>query len=128
MTSRRGLLAVGLIALGFHSYWVDARPDPAEVRAQAQATPPAQQGQRSAGPAQAAPRGRSITLGDVTGFDVKENIHTIAAGQDAARVIFYRDDIFRIWLGPDGSFTEPELMSGVGTGGMPVASVVVHMY
>ena len=58
--------------------------------------------------AAAAPRGRSVTLGDVTDFEVKDNVFTVTAGQDQIRVIFYRDDIFRIWLGPDGAFTEAQ--------------------
>jgi alpha-glucosidase (family GH31 glycosyl hydrolase) len=61
-----------------------------------------------AGAAQPAPRARSITLGDVTAFDVKDNVITVAAGTDQVRVIYYRDDIFRIWLGPDGQFTEAQ--------------------
>ncbi|MGE5362306.1 MAG: TIM-barrel domain-containing protein, partial [Bacteroidales bacterium] len=54
------------------------------------------------------PRGRSITLGDVTAFDAKDNVYTITAGPDQVRVVFYRPDIFRIWLGPDGTFTEAQ--------------------
>ena len=57
---------------------------------------------------QSPPRGRSITLGDLTNFEVTDNVFTITAGQDQVRVIFYRDDIFRIWVGPDGSFTEAQ--------------------
>src|ERR1017187_10438608 len=60
------------------------------------------------GAAQAAPRGRSVTLGDLTAFDVKDNTFNIAAGPDQLRVMFYRDDIFRIWLGPDGQFTDAQ--------------------
>jgi alpha-glucosidase len=59
---------------------------------------------RGAGP----PRGRSVTLGDVTGFDTADNIVTVSAGPDQVRVIFYRDDLFRLWLGPDGNFTEAQ--------------------
>jgi alpha-glucosidase len=55
----------------------------------------------------AQPRGRSITLGDLTSFEVKDNVFSIAAGLDIVRIIFYRDDIFRLWLGPDGQFSEP---------------------
>ena len=55
-----------------------------------------------------APRGRSITLGDVTAFDVKDNVATVSAGADQVRLIFYRNDIVRIWLGPDGQFTEAQ--------------------
>src|SRR5436305_2021558 len=52
-----------------------------------------------------APRPRSITLGDITAFDVKDNVITVSAGSDQIRIIYYRDDIFRLWLGPDGQFT-----------------------
>src|SRR5580658_7318990 len=53
-------------------------------------------------------RGRSITLGDVTAFDVKDNVATVSAGPDRVRVIFYRNDIVRLWLGPDGQFTDAQ--------------------
>jgi hypothetical protein len=56
----------------------------------------------------APPRARSITLGDVTAFDTKDNVTTVSAGPDQIRVIFYRDDLFRLWLGPDGQFTEAQ--------------------
>ena len=59
--------------------------------------------QRQGGPP--APRPRSITLGDVTAFDVKDNVITVSAGPDQMRIIYYADDIFRLWLGPDGNFT-----------------------
>lgn len=55
-----------------------------------------------------APRGRSVTLGDVTAFDVKDNVATVSAGADQVRVIFYRNDIVRLWLGPDGQFTDAQ--------------------
>jgi hypothetical protein len=60
-----------------------------------------------AGGAQA-PRARSVTLGDVTAFDVKDNVITVSAGPDRVRIIYYRDDIFRLWLGPDGQFTDAQ--------------------
>src|SRR5579864_6315530 len=66
----------------------------------------ASQAQRGGGPP--APRPRSITLGDLTAFDVKENVATANAGPDAVRIIFYRDDLFRLWLGPDGQFTDAQ--------------------
>ena len=59
-------------------------------------------------PRQTPPRGRSVTLGDVTGAEMKDNVFTVSAGPDLVRVQFYRDDIFRIWLGPDGTFTEAQ--------------------
>jgi hypothetical protein len=68
-------------------------------------TPPAQAGR---GGGSAPPRARSITLGDLTNFEVAGNVATISAGADQVRVMFYRDDIFRLWLGPDGTFTEAQ--------------------
>jgi hypothetical protein len=56
----------------------------------------------------ATPRARSITLGDVTAFDANNNVITVSAGADQVRIVFYRDDIFRLWLGPDGHFTEAQ--------------------
>jgi hypothetical protein len=77
---------------------------------QAQGGQPAAQGQpQAAAPRPASPRGgRSVTLGDVTNFEAKDNVFTVTAGQDQVRIVFYRDDIFRIWLGPDGTFTEAQ--------------------
>ena len=66
----------------------------------------AQGGGRQGGAA--APRPRSITLGDLTAFDVKDNVITVSAGPDQIRIIYYRDDIFRLWLGPDGTFTDAQ--------------------
>jgi alpha-glucosidase (family GH31 glycosyl hydrolase) len=87
MTRRRTVLAVGIGLLALQLGLLHAAR---------------QGGQR------AAPRGRTVTLGDVSSFDVKDNVFTIAAGADVLRLMFYRDDIFRIWLGPDGQFTEAQ--------------------
>ena len=65
------------------------------------------QGQGRGGGA-APPRARSITLGDVTAFEAKDNVTTVSAGPDQIRILFYRDDLFRLWLGPDGQFTEAQ--------------------
>ncbi|WP_428329411.1 TIM-barrel domain-containing protein [Mucilaginibacter sp.] len=46
-------------------------------------------------------------LGNVTGFTASRNEFEIAAGLSKVKVIFYTDDIFRIWLAPDGEFTNP---------------------
>ena len=92
MTRRPLLLAAGIAGIALQAALV--------------ATLSAQGGR--AGGAPAAPRGRSITLGDVTSFDVKDTAFTIAAGADQVRVIWYRDNLFRIWLGPDGEFTEAQ--------------------
>jgi alpha-glucosidase len=74
------------------------------------AAPAAPQGQSGAKPAP--PRGRSVMLGEVTGVEWKDNVFTVTAGQDQVRVAFYRDDVFRIWLGPDGVFTEAQPAPG----------------
>lgn len=47
------------------------------------------------------------TIGDVTDFSVDGNTYTISAGEAKVRVIFYKGDLFRIWLAPDGQFTDP---------------------
>jgi len=97
----RRYLAVGFILIGLPLSW--ARPLQQSGQGQAAQTQvrPASSGQQSQ------PRGRSIRLGDVTSFEVKDNVFNVVAGQDLIRVIFYRDDIFRIWLGPDGNLSEP---------------------
>ena len=51
---------------------------------------------------------RSVTLGSVTKFDVKDGVFTIEAGKDVVRVMFYRNDLFRIWLGPEGKFSDAQ--------------------
>lgn len=47
------------------------------------------------------------SLGNLTGFKVKDNQAIVSAGISKLSVTFYTDDIFRIWLAPDGSFTDP---------------------
>jgi Glycosyl hydrolases family 31 TIM-barrel domain/Glycosyl hydrolase family 31 C-terminal domain/Domain of unknown function (DUF5110)/Glycosyl hydrolase 31 N-terminal galactose mutarotase-like domain len=69
---------------------------------------PHTQGRGGRGGRPAQPRGRSVTLGDVTAFDMTGDIATVSAGPDQVRVIFYRDDIVRLWLGPDGQFTDAQ--------------------
>ncbi|MFD7781497.1 TIM-barrel domain-containing protein [Streptomyces nojiriensis] len=55
----------------------------------------------------AAPTGAAATAGDVTGFTRSGNTFTItASGGAKARVVVARADIFRLWLSPDGSFTD----------------------
>jgi alpha-glucosidase len=46
-------------------------------------------------------------LGLVTGFDVDGDTYTFASGEAEVRVIFHDEDLFRIWLAPDGEFTDP---------------------
>jgi alpha-glucosidase (family GH31 glycosyl hydrolase) len=44
---------------------------------------------------------------NVTAFELNKNEANIAASQCKFKVIFYQDDIFRIWMAPDGEFTNP---------------------
>jgi alpha-glucosidase len=97
MKNRLPIIILGAAALFCGAAAASRQTPPPQA---AQAKPPASK------PA-APPRGRSITLGDITAFEVKDNIAYIAAGQDQVKVIFYRDDVFRVWLGPDGNFSEP---------------------
>ena len=50
---------------------------------------------------------KATYVGNITGFKADKNEFNIAAGQSKVKVIFYADDIFRIWLAPDGEFTNP---------------------
>jgi len=102
MTHHKRYLVIGLILIGLPLAWAQS----SQQAGQGQQAPP--QGPRGAAPRPTPPRGRSITLGDITGFEVKDNIFQIAAGPDQVKVIFYRDDIFRIWVGPDGEFIDAQ--------------------
>src|SRR5512139_2650025 len=57
----------------------------------------------TAGSAQAA----GTTLGDVTGFSADQATYTLSAGTAKVRVVFLEDDVFRLWMAPDGNFTDP---------------------
>ena len=57
----------------------------------------------TAAPAQAA----ATTLGDVTGFVADKATYTLSAGAAKVRVVFLKDDVFRLWMAPDGNFTDP---------------------
>ncbi|WP_078903783.1 TIM-barrel domain-containing protein [Streptomyces xanthophaeus] len=60
-----------------------------------------------ASPATAAPSGATSTAGDVTGFTRSGNTYTATTSSGAkARLVIARADIFRLWLSPDGSFTD----------------------
>ncbi|MGH2602535.1 MAG: hypothetical protein ACRDJ9_24515, partial [Dehalococcoidia bacterium] len=64
------------------------------------------------------------TLGDVTGFSADGATYTFQAGQAKVRVIFKRDDVFRIWLAPDGVFRDPA-NEDPSDPGAPDADIVV---
>jgi alpha-glucosidase len=46
-------------------------------------------------------------LGDVTGYQRSGDTYTFESGAAALRVVFADDDLFRVWLAPDGEFTDP---------------------
>lgn len=50
---------------------------------------------------------KATYVGNVTAFRAGKNEFNIEAGISKVKVIFYDDDIFRIWLAPDGDFTNP---------------------
>lgn len=47
------------------------------------------------------------SLGEVTDFSAGNATYTVSAGQAKVRVVFLDDDVFRLWLAPDGNFTDP---------------------
>ena len=57
----------------------------------------------TAAPARAA----ATTLGDITGFAADKATYTLSAGAAKVRVVFLKDDVFRLWMAPDGNFTGP---------------------
>ena len=68
---------------------------------------------------------RTVGPGPVTGFDVRGNTVEIAALPTArAQVVFHTDDLFRIWMAPDGAFTDPA-NTPPERDGAPAANVVV---
>jgi alpha-glucosidase len=66
--------------------------------------------------------------GPVTGFDVRGNTVTIEALPARLQVVFHADDLFRIWMAPDGKFTDPA-NTPPERAGAPGANIVVkHDY
>ena len=49
----------------------------------------------------------SNVVGNVTNFAVDTNTVEFTCGTSKVRVIFYKDDMFRIWLAPTGTFLNP---------------------
>lgn len=49
----------------------------------------------------------STVLGNITAFEADTNTALFSCGSSKVKVIFYRDDMFRIWLAPNGTFTNP---------------------
>ena len=66
----------------------------------------------------------TVIPGPVTGFDVQGNTVTIEALPAKLQVVFHADDLFRIWMAPDGNFTDPA-NTPPERAGAPGANVVV---
>ncbi|MDT8393959.1 MAG: glycoside hydrolase family 31 protein [Bacteroidales bacterium] len=49
----------------------------------------------------------SHVLGNITDIEVDTNTVLLTSGNSKIRVIFYKDDMFRIWLAPTGNFSNP---------------------
>ncbi|RJQ73831.1 DUF5110 domain-containing protein [Pseudonocardiaceae bacterium YIM PH 21723] len=47
------------------------------------------------------------TIGAVSNVETNGSTTTFTAGSAKVRVVFQRDDVFRIWLAPTGTFTDP---------------------
>src|SRR3712207_3095002 len=50
---------------------------------------------------------KAVTPGPVTAFGVQGSTVEITAVRARAKLVFHTDDLFRIWLAPDGVFTDP---------------------
>lgn len=49
-----------------------------------------------------------MNLGNLTKFNkISNNEYEFVSGYAKVKLIFYRDDIFRVWLAPDGEYTNP---------------------
>lgn len=49
-----------------------------------------------------------MSLGNLSKFSkIKNNEFEFVSGYSRIKLIFYRDDIFRLWLAPDGEYTNP---------------------
>jgi alpha-glucosidase len=55
----------------------------------------------------AAIQAAGTSLGTVTAFAADNATYTLTAGTAKVRVAFLKDDVFRLWLAPDGEFTDP---------------------
>ncbi|MDQ1492465.1 MAG: hypothetical protein QOJ23_4979, partial [Actinomycetota bacterium] len=69
-----------------------------------------------------------VSPGPVTGFTVRGNTVDLLALTMRVQIVFYTDDVFRIWMAPDGAFTDPA-NAPPDRDGAPAADVVVkHDY
>ncbi len=66
----------------------------------------------------------SNVIGNITGFAVDTCTALITCGNAKVRVIFYKDDMFRIWLAPNGSFSNPAGNNIVVSYSFPLISII----
>ena len=50
---------------------------------------------------------KATSLGRITGFLSNDSETVVESGVSKLKIIFYREDICRIWLAPDGEFSDP---------------------
>lgn len=74
--------------------------------------------------AQGAPPEAVAAAGPVTGLVVRGSTVDVTALPARVQVVFYADDLFRIWMAPDGAFTDPA-NTPPSRDGAPAANVIV---
>jgi alpha-glucosidase (family GH31 glycosyl hydrolase) len=65
----------------------------------------------------------SNVIGGITGFAVDTCTVLITCGSAKVRVIFYKDEMFRIWLAPTGNFSNPAGSNIVVSYDFPLISI-----
>ncbi len=65
----------------------------------------------------------SNVIGNITGFTIDTCTALITCGSAKVRVIFYKDDMFRIWLAPNGNFSNPAGNNIVVSYNFPLISI-----
>ncbi len=65
----------------------------------------------------------SNVVGNITAFSVDTCTALITCGSTKVRVIFYKDGMFRIWMAPNGSFSNPAGNSIVVSYDFPLISI-----
>ncbi|HEY3002803.1 MAG TPA: discoidin domain-containing protein [Kribbellaceae bacterium] len=66
---------------------------------------------------------RQTTIGNLTAVSQSGSTVTLTAGSAAVRVSFLKPEVFRIWLAPSGSFTDPagtDILTRTDFGAVPV--------
>jgi alpha-glucosidase len=56
--------------------------------------------------ANASSEGTRATLGNITNYTTSNGEHIFTCGTPIVKVMFYTDNIFRVWLAPTGTFAD----------------------